>query len=111
GLRLSPDVPGLVAAVAVEGARRLAAPLAEEGGMEFPAALRAAGEADSGHGPSLLRHLGKDCRGPAANYGPADLSPQQPLQLLSAILARLTFTPSPAATRPAVSSVLASPPA
>src|SRR5262245_66066354 len=75
GLRLSPDVPGFVAAVAVEGARRLAALLAEEGGVQFPAALRAAGEADSGHGPSLLRHIGKDRRGPASTDGPSDLSP------------------------------------
>src|SRR5262249_1805096 len=72
---LLPGVPGLVAAIAVEATRRLAALLAEEGGVQFPAALRAAGEADSGHGPSLLRHLGKDCRGPASNYGSSYLSP------------------------------------
>jgi hypothetical protein len=61
GLRrlLCPGVAGLVAAVAVEATRRLATLLAEEGGVQFPAALRAAGEADSGHGPSLLRHIGK----------------------------------------------------
>src|SRR5262245_17896812 len=84
---LLPGVPGLVAAVAVEGARRLAALLTEEGGVEFPAALRAAGEADSGHGPSLLRPIGKDCRGPASNYGSSDLSP-------SAMI-RATFVPHP----------------
>ena len=38
---LLPGVPGLVAAVAVEATRRLAALLAEEGRMEFPAALPA----------------------------------------------------------------------
>src|SRR5262245_20739512 len=73
---LLPGVPGLVAAIAVEATRRVAALLAEEGGVQFPAALRAAGEADSGHGPSLLRHIGKDCRGPASNYGPSDVPPQ-----------------------------------
>src|SRR5262245_7315912 len=75
--RLLPGVAGLVAAVAAEATGRLAALLTEEGGVQFPAALRAAGEADSGHGPSLLRHLGKDRRGPASTYGRPDLSPQQ----------------------------------
>src|SRR5262249_18733650 len=70
GLRLSPDVPGFVAAVAVEGARRLAALPTEEGGVQFPAALRAVGEADSRHGPSLLRHFGKRPRKARSNNGP-----------------------------------------
>src|SRR5262245_22592859 len=71
GLRLSPGVPGLVAAVAVEGARRLAAPLTEEGGVQFPAALRAVREADSRHGPSLLRHIEKRQREAGTNDGAA----------------------------------------
>src|SRR5262249_11875330 len=68
---LLPGVPGLVAAVAVEATRRLAALLAEEGGVQFPAALRAAGEADSGHGPSLLRHIGSDGQAPESPHGSA----------------------------------------
>src|SRR5262245_47846493 len=77
GLRrlLRPGVAGLGATVAAEATRRLAALRAEERGVPFPCALREAGEDDSGHGPSLLRHIGKDCRGPASNYGPSDLSP------------------------------------
>ena len=53
-----PGVVGLVAAVAVEATRRLAALVAEEGGMEFPAALRAAGEAVP-HPPPATAFLGQ----------------------------------------------------
>src|SRR5262249_10996544 len=59
---LFPGVPGLVAAGAVEATRRLAALLAEEGGVQSPAALRAGGAADSGHGPPPLRRSGRRAR-------------------------------------------------
>src|SRR5437588_12395567 len=68
---LRPRVTGLVAAVAVEGTRRLAALLTEEGGVQFPAAFRAAGEADNGHGPSLLRLSGSEQQAPEPAHGPA----------------------------------------
>src|SRR6266545_1112918 len=89
GVCLSPDVPGLVAAVAVEATRRLAALLTEKGGVQFPAALRAVGESDSGHGPSLLRHIEKRQLGAGINHGPA-----RPILLLP-FLTSATAVPHP----------------
>src|SRR5437868_4832845 len=102
GLRrlLRPGVPGLVAAVAVEATRWLAALLTEEGGVQFPAALRAAGEADSGHGPSLLRHIGK----PQPSLDP-DRSPPQ-MKGNSRAAPRPAVRPQPLLSRDAVAFTL-----
>jgi len=77
GRRLRIGVPGLMAAVAVEGTRRLTASLAEEGGVQFPATFRAAGVADSRHRNASIRggYATITGRVPRAAKGSMSLSP------------------------------------